>query len=177
MMHQTGRFPYFENDELQALELPYEGGRLSMLIILPKEGKFNEVEKEMSAEAIGEIMNGTEETWVEVSLPKFSLEETYRLRKTLVSMGMGSAFTLPDFSGISPKGGLTISDVVHKTFISVAENGTEAAAATAVTITLAAAPGQEKLKVFNADHPFIFLIYDRKTGAMLFMGRLMNPGE
>ena len=83
---------------------------------------------------------------------------------------------MPDFSGISPRGELAISDVVHKTFLSVAENGTEAAAATAVTITLAAAPAKN-LKVFNANRPFIFLIYDGKTGAVLFMGRLINPGE
>ena len=176
MMHQTGRFPYFENDDLQALELPYESGRLSMLIILPGKGKFDEVEKELNAGFIGEIVNGTREETVEVSLPKFRLEETYRLRNVLMEMGMEKAFTVPDFSGISPKGELAISDVVHKTFLSVAENGTEAAATTAVTITLAAAPAK-KPKVFNADHPFIFFIYDRETGAVLFMGRLMKPVE
>ena len=176
MMHQTGKFPYFENDELQALELPYKGGRLGMLIILPEEGKFDEVEKELSTGFIWEIMNGTTKESVKVTPPKFRLEETYRLRNTLMEMGMEKAFTVPDFSGISPKGELAISDVVHKTFLSVAENGTEAAAATAVTITLAAAPA-ENLKVFNANRPFIFLIYDRETGAVLFMGRLVNPGE
>ncbi len=177
MMHQTGKFPYFENDELQALELPYEGGRLGMLIILPREGKFDEVEKELSDGFIGKIVNGTTKESVKVTLPKFRLEEMYRLRNILMEMGMGSAFTVPDFSGISPRGELAISDVVHKTFLSVAENGTEAAAATAVTITLAAAPGQENLKVFNANRPFIFLIYDGKTGAILFIGRLVNPGS
>ncbi len=178
MMHQTGKFPYFENDELQALVMPYEGGRLGMLIILPKEGKFDEVEKELSAGFIEEIMNGTAEESVKVTLPKFRLEEEYHLKDALMEMGMGSAFTMPDFSGISPEGNLVISDVVHKTFISVAENGTEAAAATAVILTAASAPGEKpKYKVFKADHPFLFFIIDRKTGAILFMGRLVNPGE
>ncbi|WP_297507658.1 serpin family protein [Thermococcus sp.] len=177
MMHQTAKLPYFENDELQALVMPYEGGRLSMLIILPRRGKFEDVEEKLSTGFIAEILNGTAEENVEVALPKFRLEKEYHLRKELAEMGMGSAFTVPDFSGISSEGKLVISDVAHKTFISVAENGTEAAAATAVTMTLAAAPREENVKLFKADRPFIFLIYDRETGVILFMGRLVNPKE
>jgi len=92
-------------------------------------------------------------------------------------MGMAKAFSgAANFSGITDAERLFISDVIHKTFISVAENGTEAAAATAVIITAASAPGEEpEYKVFRADHPFLFLIVDRKTGAILFMGRLMDP--
>ncbi|NJE45982.1 serpin family protein [Thermococcus sp. GR7] len=177
MMHQTGKFPYFENNELQALELPYEGGRLDMLIILPRRGRFDEVEASLSLGPIEGILNGTVEESVEVTLPKFRFEKEYHLKDTLMEMGMRNAFTLPDFSGISSGGGLVISDVIHKTFISVAENGTEAAAATAVIMTLAATVEPEDTKVFRADHPFIFLIYDRETGAILFMGRVVDPRE
>ncbi|WP_297463841.1 serpin family protein [Thermococcus sp.] len=177
MMHQTWKFPYFENDELQALELPYEGGRMGMLIILPGEGKFGEVEKELSTGFIWEILNGTTKESVKVTLPKFRLEETYRLRNALMDMGMEKAFTVPDFLGISPKGELAISDVIHKTFISVAENGTEAAAATAVILISASAPGEKpKYKVFNADHPFIFLIYDRENRRDTLHGQAGEPG-
>ncbi|WP_297497509.1 serpin family protein [Thermococcus sp.] len=175
MMHQTVKFPYFENDELQALVMPYRGGRLVMLIILPGKGKFKDVEGNLSTGLIEEIMNGTREERVKVTLPKFRFEREYHLRGVLADMGMERAFMVLDFSGISPEGNLAISDVVHKTFISVAENGTEAAAATAVTMTLSAPVEREKPKVFRADHPFIFLIYDRETEAILFMGRLMNP--
>ncbi|WP_048152193.1 serpin family protein [Palaeococcus ferrophilus] len=174
MMHQTGRFPYFENDDIQALELPYEGERLSMLIILPRKGKFELVEDSLKAGLIESALKSMKPESVEVIIPKFQFEKTYRLRDVLMDMGMERAFTNADFSGISD-GPLAISQVVHKSFISVAENGTEAAAATAVTMTLSAPVEKEEPKIFRADHPFIFVIYDRTTGAMLFMGRLMNP--
>lgn len=138
MMHQTGKFPYFENNELQALKLPYEGGRLGMLIILPRRRRFDEVEASLSLGLIEGILNGTVKESVEITLPKFRFEKEYHLKDTLMEIGMRSAFTLTDFSGISSGGGLVISDIIHKIFISVAENGTEAAAATAVIMTLAA---------------------------------------
>ncbi|MCO6040280.1 serpin family protein [Thermococcus alcaliphilus] len=175
MMHQTGRFPYFENDDLQALELPYEGERLSMLIILPRKGKFEKVEGNLSVQFVENILENMHEEKVKVALPKFRFEASYKLRDVLMDMGMKSAFLVPDFEGISNDGNLAISEVIHKSFISVAENGTEAAAATAVTLTLAAPSGVEKPKVFKADHPFIFLIYDRESDTILFMGRLANP--
>ncbi|MCD6523377.1 MAG: serpin family protein [Thermococcus sp.] len=176
MMHQTAKFLYFENDDLQAVELPYEGNRLSMLIILPREGRFEEVEGQLNAEMISEIVANMTDEMVAVSIPKFKLEEDYHLKDVLMEMGVKRAFTRPDFAGISELGNLVISDVIHKTYIRVAEKGTEAAAATAVIMTLTAPKG-ENLKVFRADRPFIFFIYDRETGAILFMGRLMNPKE
>lgn len=138
MMHQTGKFPYFENNELQALKLPYEGGRLGMLIILPRRRRFDEVEASLSLGLIEGILNDKVKESVEITLPKFRFEKEYHLKDTLMEIGMRSAFTLTDFSGISSGGGLVISDIIHKIFISVAENGTEAAAATAVIMTLAA---------------------------------------
>lgn len=177
MMHQTGEFPYFENDDLQALELPYEGERLGMLIILPKEGKFEKVEGNLSAGSIENILKNMREEKVKVALPKFRFEASYKLRDVLMDMGMKRAFLVPDFSGISNGENLAIEDVVHKSFISVAENGTEAAAATAVTLTMNAPMQEKEPKIFKADHPFIFFIYDRETGTILFMGRMMNPKD
>ena len=94
----------------------------------------------------------------------------------LIDMGIRKAFSRgADFSGITDAKGLFIGDVIHRTFISVAENGTEATAATAVVVLGSGPPGEESYKVFKADHPFLFLIVDRETNAVLFMGRLMNP--
>jgi serpin B len=177
MMHQRGTFNYTENDELQALEMPYEGGRLSMLIILPRANSPAGIEGKLTPEFIRELREGMKPELVDVTVPKFRFEASYSLKKPLIDMGMGEAFSGgANFSGITDAERLFISDVIHKTFISVAENGTEAAAATAVIITAASAPGEEpEYKVFRADHPFLFLIVDRKTGAILFMGRLMEP--
>lgn len=177
MMHQRGTFNYTENDELQALEMPYEGGRLSMLIILPRDNSPSGIERKLTPEFIRELREGMKPELVDVTVPKFRFEASYSLKKPLIDMGMGDAFSDgANFSGITDAERLFISDVIHKTFISVAENGTEAAAATAVIIVAASAPGEEpEYKVFKADHPFLFLIVDRETGAVLFMGRLMDP--
>jgi len=176
MMHQTNRFSYTETEEFQALEMPYEDNRLSMLIILPKENKISMLEKKLTPEFIENILGSMKVEKVDVAIPKFSFESAYILNDLLQEMGMREAFTgNADFSGITGKKGLMISTVVHKTFIKVAENGTEAAAATGVVMTLAAPPSEERPKVFKADHPFVFLIRDRETGAILFIGRLMDP--
>jgi serpin B len=113
---------------------------------------------------------------VQVSLPKFRAEAEFSLRKALSVMGMPAAFTdQADFSGIAPKGGLAISEVVHKAFVDVSERGTEAAAATGITMRATAMHLSEKPVVFRADHPFLFLIRDTRTGVVLFIGRLMKP--
>ena len=110
---------------------------------------------------------------VEVALPKFRAESEFSLRKGLSTMGMPTSFTdKADFSGIDPKPGLAISEIVHKAFVDVSEQGTEAAAATGITM----GPTAVRMPVvFRADHPFIFLIRDTRTGVVLFIGRLMNP--
>lgn len=176
-MEQVGLFNYAEGDSFQALEMPYEGERLSMVILLPKKmDGLGELEANLTPQFLDGVIRSLKPEKVAVMIPKFRFEASYKLRDVLIDMGMKSAFTSADFSGISDEP-LVVSQAVHKAFISVAENGTEAAAATAVTITLAAPPESEKPKVFNADHPFIFLIYDRETGAVLFMGRMMNPKD
>jgi len=177
MMTRLGKFNYTETDEFQAIEMPYADSNFSMVIILPKKKDgLKEIEHELSPKFLSTILSSFKKEEVEVTIPKFKFEGDYSLGKTLQIMGMREAFTdRADFSGISEKP-LAISDVVHKTFISVAENGTEAAAATAVLMTVAAAPGTNpEYKVFKADHPFLFLIVDRNTGLVLFIGRLVDP--
>jgi len=177
MMTRLGKFNYAETDEFQALEMPYAGSNFSMVIILPKKTDgLKEIEKNLTPKLLSTILSSFKKEEVEVTIPKFKFEGQYSLAKTLQGMGMRRAFSnAADFSGISDRP-LTISAVLHKTFISVAENGTEAAAATAVVMVAGVAPGeQQKYKVFKADHPFLFLIIDRKTGLILFIGRLDDP--
>jgi serpin B len=111
-----------------------------------------------------------------VYIPKFRLETDYRLSETLKDMGMPTAFGgRADFSGMDGTGGLWIDDVFHSAFVNVNEEGTEAAAATATSMTMGMTFPIEPIPVFRADHPFIFLIQDSDTGNILFMGRVVNP--
>lgn len=179
MMHRKGRFGYYETDDIQVLEMPYAGDvnhRFSMLILLPKKEGLGEAEEKLTPQFVEKLINSITPQKVDVTVPKFKFESEYRLGRTLQEMGIRNAFSdKADFSGISEEP-LAISDVIHKAFISVAEKGTEAAAATAVTLTAAAPPGEEqKYKVFRADHPFIFMIINRESGMILFMGRLEDP--
>lgn len=113
---------------------------------------------------------------VQVSLPKFRAESEFSLRQALSTMGMPTAFTSrADFSGIDPKGRLAISEAVHKAFVDVSEQGTEAAAATGIAVHATAMRRPEPPVVFRADHPFLFLIRDTGSGTVLFIGRLMDP--
>ncbi len=172
MMHQETRLGYYENDAVQMLEMPYAGDRLSMVVVLPKwDGP--------GAELTLADLNGwiSAERWqdVRVTLPKLKMTTTSMLGQTLQDMGMATAFSDgADFSGMTGKPDLSISQVVHKAYVDVNEEGTEAAAATAVVINNCTAyePPPEN---FVADHPFFFAIRDNQSGSMLFMGRVMNP--
>ena len=166
-------FNYAETDELQLLELPYTGEDVSMLILLPKEGRMGDVEAQLSAERLCEWVDVMEGTAVNVYLPRFTFETKYFMMEDLAEMGMPTAFTdAADFSGMTGNRELFIDKVIHQAFIEVNEEGTEAAAATGVSMRLSAAmPGE----VFRADHPFIFLIRDMDTGVILFMGRMTDP--
>jgi len=183
MMHQTGQYNYAETNNFQILEMNYAGNDLSMLIILPKEDKMNTVDAMFTPEKLIEWKTSLETKKVIVTMPKFTFESTYEMSEDLKAMGMPTAF-MPfnaDFTGMynqtkTDGENLYISAVIHKTFIEVAENGTEAAAATAVIMTSATAmPPTEIPKVFNANHPFIFIIQQKATGNILFMGRLSDP--
>jgi len=174
-MKNESSYPYFENDMLSAVELPYGNGNYVMHVFLPKASKsLDEIIQSLNPE--------TWKTWmdsfnlrdeVEVQLPKFKYEYKTLLNDPLIEMGLGIAFNGPaDFSGISPDYDLYISRVIHQTFIDVNEKGTEAAAVTVVEIRYTSMP--EKTS-FIVDRPFIYSISEKNTGALLFMGKVGNP--
>ena len=175
MMHLTGRgveFNYAETDKLQILELPYEGEELSMLILLPKENSLESVEGSLNAEKLSELKGLLRKEEVDIYMPKFKFETKYFMAEDLCRMGMPKAFSgSADFSGMTGKRDLFISQVIHQAFVDVNEEGTEAAAATAVIMKM----GLSEIRTFKADHPFIFVIQERETGNILFLGRVVNP--
>lgn len=189
MMRLTGKmigagfkypeFKYVETDDLQAIELPYDGSELSMLILLPKDS-LESVERTLNYERIKNIREKLENYPVEVYMPKFKLEREYLLNSTLIKMGMPSAFSdsFADFSGMDGTKKLKMGKVIHKAFVEVNEEGTEAAAATVVEMIAKVAVQEFKKPVsFRADHPFLFIIQHNKTGAILFIGRVYDPGK
>ena len=181
MMHQTSDFNYMENNALQILEMDYQGNDLSMLVLLPKENNLSGLEDSINLKNLDAWKKELNSTKVEVSLPKFKFETKYFMADDLKSMGMPAAFSDDaDFSGMTGKKDLKISQVIHQTFINVSESGTEAAAATAVIMVASSVgPGepQPQPKIFNADHPFMFLIQEKSTGTILFMGRVNDPSK
>jgi len=175
MMKQTESFGYTEGEGYQAVELLYDGGELSMVILLPEAGNFEAFEEGLQAQQVSDVISGLQPTEVALTMPKFEFDSEFSLKDTLAGMGMPIAFSSDaDFSGMTGNPELFISDVVHKAFVAVDEAGTEAAAATAVIMKLTAVP--EPPVEVTLDHPFIFLIRDIETGAILFVGRVMNPG-
>lgn len=166
---------YAENDDYQALRLPYKGGGLSMLLLLPREGKTTaDLEKGLDAAKLAEIRKGLAQEKVRVFLPKFSFSSGFKLNDALAGLGMPTAFTdKADFSGMDGSKGLYIQNAFHKAFVEVSEEGTEAAAATGVAMGLKSMPMD--MLVFRANRPFLFFIEDPKNGLLLFMGRVDDP--
>jgi len=178
MMYIKEHFKYADVGNLQVLELPYKGEDLSMIVLLPKKvDGIDELEKSLTVENLAKWIRSIFKLEVKVYLPKFTFTSEFSLKKMLSGMGMPDAFDMKkaDFSGMESKKELFISQVLHKAFVEVNEEGTEAAAATAVIMTMGGMP--PKPFEFRADHPFIFLIRDNKTGSVLFMGKVMNPVE
>jgi serpin B len=181
MMAMTGeeaRFRYAETADLQLLGMPYAGGdgtNLSMVVLLPKGDDLAAAERALDPAVLPALWDSTTVREVHVYFPKFRLETRYSLPETLGAMGMPTAFSRnADLSGMDGTRDLVISDVIHQAFVEVDEEGTEAAAATAVVIRLVSAPA-DPVPVFRADHPFIFMIRDDETGIILFIGRIANP--
>jgi serine protease inhibitor len=164
---------YYSNDLFDAVELDYGRGNYSMVVLLPKTGKSTgDVVKELSTENWTLWTNGFHKTEIRLLMPRFKFEYEIELNDILTDMGMGIAFTGDsDFTGINPAVGLEISYVKHKSFIEVNETGTEAAAATVVDIRMTAMLEN----IININHPFIFAIREKSTGALVFMGRVINP--
>ncbi|MDV2989731.1 MAG: serpin family protein [Dehalogenimonas sp.] len=177
MMHQSETLGYAAGSGYQAVELQYDGGELSMVIILPEVGGFESFEDTLDGVMLQHIIGDLRNGFVNLFMPKFEFESSFSLKSALSAMGMPVAFTdAADFSGITGQPNLLIADVVHKSFVAVDEAGTEAAAATGVIMDLTSAPGGDPVTM-TIDRPFIFLIQDIATGAVLFTGRVMNPLE
>jgi serpin B len=175
MMSRDGGYSYIKGTGYQAVELPYDGDEIAMDIIMPDAGKFNTFDSSMTADKVNGIIGSLQNSFIALTMPKFSFDSSFSLKSALSALGMPIAFseTNADFSGITGNTDLHISDVVHKAFVAVDEEGTEAAAATGVVIGLAAMPQYS----MTVDQPFIFLIRDIKTGAILFVGRVLNPAS
>ena len=174
MMHQTEPFGYAVGNGYQAIELPYDGRELSMVILLPEEGGFDVFEENLTMESITPALDNLEVQQIALTMPKFEYESSFGLKDALTTLGMGVAFTMDaDLSGMDGKKELFIQDVVHKAFVAVDESGTEAAAATAVVVGLKSAPMEPV--TMTIDRPFIFFIRDIQTGSIIFVGRVLNP--
>jgi serpin B len=174
MMSQTKEFGYAEGEGYQAVELPYRGRQLSMVILLPREGRFREFENSLDSERVKAMVGGLASRSVHLTMPRFRYESGCRLKDVLSAMGMPDAFgAAADFSGMDGTRRLFIDGVYHKAFVAVDEAGTEAAAATGVVMRLGiASTSPVELTI---DRPFIFMIRDIATGAILFVGRVLNP--
>ncbi|MHC4158731.1 MAG: serpin family protein [Planctomycetota bacterium] len=179
MMNRTGQFSYMETEDFQGLELPYVDDELSMIILLPKENDgLAELEKRLTQENLSDWLEKLYKREVIVSVPKFKMTSQFELNDVLESMGVKNAFMwgAADFSGMDGTKELFISAVIHKAYVDVNEEGTEAAAATGVKMKLTVVGPRERT-VFRADHPFLFLIRDNHSGSILFIGRVMNPKQ
>lgn len=172
MMSLDSEFGYARGEGFQALELLYHGEKFSMVILLPDEGKFAAFESALEAGRLNAILGSLQPERLQLRFPKFSFEFNLPLKTILIQLGMADAFseTAADFSGIDGTRRLFIHDVLHKAFVAVNEAGTEAAAATAVIIGVVSVPPE-----VIVDRPFLFLIRERESGAILFLGRVVRP--
>ncbi len=175
MMYVQSKFAYVETDELQILSMPYEGQRMSMLVLLPRNNDLDSLEKSLTVEKLEEWQNLMQEQEIILFIPKFKLETKYGLPKTMQELGMNLVFDSKnsDLSGISDVKPLFVGFAIHKAFVDVNEEGTEAAAATVIGIITESE--HPPTPIFRADHPFIFLIQDNETGLILFMGKTSDP--
>jgi serpin B len=167
--------PVAQGDGFEAFELPYDCDELGMVVILPERGRLAEIESGLSAGWLEGVLDdlGTGSEHVLLSLPKFTFRAELDLKSILVDLGMPVAFSeLADFSGIDGKRDLVLTDVLHQAFVAVDEYGTEAAAATVVVVGVVSAPRE-----LRVDRPFLFLIRDRQSGAILFLGRVLDPRD
>jgi len=177
LMMKGGEFRYLETEQFQGVHLPYGEGRLSMVVLLPREGSsLNDVQASLTAENWQTWMNQFGRRPGMVQLPRFESEFGTGLNDVLKTLGMDIAFdpNAADFSGMSDEQ-LYISDVQHKTYINVDEEGTEAAASTSVGISVTSAPIDPPFQMV-CDRPFFYAIQDNETGAILFMGVMLDPG-
>jgi len=177
-MRSTKHFtlPYAKTKDAEVLELPYEGGTFAMIVLLPAAGGMQTLERALTAKKLKEFDLALIEGEVEVTLPKFSLGLDYDLKESLRELGVRTVFTeLANLSGMDGTIKLYIQKALHKSFIDVNEEGTEAAAATEVAVGFTSMISSEEIPRFTADRPFLFLIREKKSGIILFMGRFAKP--
>ena len=177
MMAIEENFSYYLGSDYTVIELPYDGGMSSMVVVMPKEGTLKDFETRLDTEMLTTLTETLEHGKVQLSFPKFKFESKLDLGQVLSALGMSDAFdaNLADFSGMTSAKDLMISNVLQKALVEVDEKGTEAAAATAVIIGITSAPVEADPQVIKIDHPFLFFIRDLETNATLFMGRVIAP--
>lgn len=179
MMNQDVNLRYAAGAGYQAVELPYDGNELGMLVILPTTGRYTQFEQTFDSAMFASILSdlGNQYQYIRLGLPKFRIDDGgFSLKAAMQGLGMQTAFTdRADFSGISTSEGLLIQDIFHKGFAAIDENGTEAAAATGVGVAGVTSVPSEPTITFKADRPFIFAIVDKMTNTIVFLGRMVNP--
>lgn len=178
-MRKKEILPYFENEEFQFISKPYKSSDITFCILLPKERfGIEAIEKAMNSDFFDKILDHIQPTKTILSIPHIKLESSVELSDVLKNAGLKSAFTnKADFSGITNEKPVRIEQVLHKTWIELDEEKTEAAAATAISVMIGAATPRDDSAVFIADHPFVFFILDNSNRAILFMGRYVMPSE
>ena len=177
MMHlksQNG-LGHAEGSNYKAVELPYVGDKVSMVVVVPDDGKFQMVEQKLSGQWVTDLFDKLSESPLIVEMPKFTYETKFSAKKMLENLGMTTAFEASaNFDGMSKPANLFLQDVIHKAFVAVDEKGTEASAATAVTVGVTSVPEFEQV---TADRPFLFFIQDRETDTVIFAGRVLDPTQ
>ncbi|HLA82257.1 MAG TPA: serpin family protein [Thermoleophilia bacterium] len=182
MMNQEEFFPNGKGDDFQAVELPYAGGRYSMVLVLPAEGTFEDFASSVTDAKLGEILASLEQNQIEVLMPRFQFSSTPKVEDALKTLGMTKMFEnrgdflgMLDTSGPIPEG-LWVGGVRQKAFIAVGELGTEAAAASAVTMVGGVGPPEEHNEIL-LNRPFLYLIRDRDSGQIVFVGQVVDPSQ
>ncbi len=175
MMFQKGNFGFFQDEEIQALEMPYKGEKVSMVVLLPRKvDGLAALEKNLSSGKLSGWLGKLRRIKVDTLFPKFKMTSRFDLTGKLQNLGMKRAFNDADFSGMDGTRNLYLTAVFHKAFVEVNEEGTEAAAATGAVVGLRSI---RRGPSFRADHPFLFLIRDKATGSILFLGRYAKPAS
>jgi len=179
LMSQEDTLAYYSDNSLQAIDIPYSDRSFSMTVVMPRAGtSIDQFTSTLTQDQWNTIINKLDSAKVDLYLPKFKLNYSKSLIDELKALGMGIAFDpqRADLTHISRLGGLYVSDVLHKTYVDVNEDGTEAAAVTSIGLTNSApGPNEPEIKVMKIDHPFIFAIREHQTGTILFIGKIVNP--
>jgi serpin B len=175
-MRREGTYPYYESERMQAVEIPYQEGNFSMVLVLPSSDMgLVKFEQGFGAPGFSEVMQGLSLEKVLVEVPRFRVETGFNLEEVLAAMGMPRAFSnRAEFSGMTGDDTLKIDKVIHKAMIDVQEAGTEAAAATAVVMIQKTSIDLEEPKLFKADRPFLFFLKENEYNSILFMGRVVG---